>query len=640
MNSEVAIYYQWEQLEKTRCIDNFRILANEKQGFREGWFFSDSDSYKWLDAANRMQSTSYSADLERIVNEFIRIILKTQTKDGYLYTYNQLHFPHKRWVNLWIEHELYCAGHLIEAAISHYEIKRDSNLFKAAIKFADLIVQKFMEANVKAFPGHPEIEIALIKLYRLTNNDLYLQLAEKFIQRRGRTRGKWIELLRQSRYTNRRKKKVKSLKARYLEVHEEDKDFKIPELIYIAFPPGFRLRTTFNYFTGKYLQNHVPIAQQITPEGHAVRLTYLMTATTMFCYEKGNKEHLVKILEAAWDNMVKKRMFVTGGIGSLPEIEGFGRDYELDPKYAYCETCAALGAIYWNFSMLLIIPKAKFADLLEWQLYNAASVGIAIDGTSYLYRNPLVTKGELTRKEWFGIPCCPSNLSRTWASLGQYIYSYRGDELWIHQYIGNIANFYLDPLKSSVRIELKSGFPWNGKIRIKIKLGLPQLFAINLRIPSWVEEYSIKINNDKQECKSQNHGEKIATASGFSPFSSKYVSLTREWKLNDIIEIYFPFKIKILKSHPKVKNDFGKYAITRGPLVYCLENVDNPDFDIFTTYFDPSSLKAEFNDKMFNGIWIIRGKTVEEYDFLAIPYIFWANRGKSEMSIMLNMKEE
>ncbi len=640
MNSEVAIYYQWEQLEKTRCIDNFRILANEKQGFREGWFFSDSDSYKWLDAANRMQSTNFSMDLDRFINEFIRLILKTQTKDGYLYTYNQIHFTQKRWLNLWIEHELYCAGHLIEAAISHYEIKKNSKLFKAAIKYADLIVQKFMHANVKAIPGHQEIEIALIKLYRLTNNDSYLQLAEQFIQRRGQARVKWIELLRQSRNTNKRKKKVKSLKARFLEVHKEDKDFKLPELTYMAFPPGFRLRATYNYFTGKYLQNHVPIDKQVTPEGHAVRLTYLMTATAMFCYEKGNKKNLFKCLEAAWDNMVKKRMFVTGGIGSLPGIEGFGRDYELDPKYAYCETCAALGSIYWNFSMFQIIPKAKFADLLEWQLYNAASVGIAFDGKSYLYRNPLATKGDLTRKEWFGIPCCPSNLSRTWASLGQYIYSYRGAEVWIHQYIGNIANFYLDPLKSSVRIELKSSFPWNGEIRIKINPNLPQLFAINLRIPSWVEEYSIKINNDEQECKSQNHGEKIATASGFSPFSSKYVSLTREWKPNDIIEIYFPFKIRILKSHPKVKNHYGKYAITRGPLVYCLENVDNPDFDIFTTYFDASSLKTEFNDKMFDGIWIIKGKTVEEYDFLAIPYIFWANRGKSEMSIMLNMKEE
>jgi DUF1680 family protein len=587
-----------------------------------------------------MQSTSYSTELEQVINEFIRLILKNQAEDGYLFTYNQIFFPQKRWLNLWIEHELYCAGHLIEAAISHYEIYEDSNLFRAAINYADLIIQKFMDADVKAFPGHQEIEIALIKLYRITNNNSYLQMAGKFIQRRGKARWKWIELFRQSRNTNRRKEKVKSLKQEFLEDHPEYKDFRFPKLIYMAFPPGFKLRAFFNYFTGKYLQNQVPIEKQVTPEGHAVRLTYLMTATAMYCYEKGNKKHLVKSLEAVWDNMVKKRIFVTGGIGSLPGIEGFGRDYELDPKYAYCETCAALGSIFWNFSMQLLTSKAKFADLLEWQLYNAASVGIALDGKSYLYRNPLVTKGELKRKEWFGIPCCPSNLSRTWASLGQYIYSYRGDEIWIHQYIGNNTEIPLESLKSSVRIEQKSGFPWVGEIQIRISPESPQSFTVNFRIPSWVEDYGIKINNSKQEYQSKNNGEKITTASGFSPFKSNYVSITREWKSNDLIEINFPMKIKIMKSHSKVKNDYGKYTVTRGPLVYCLESVDNPNVDIFDAYIVVSSLQAEFKAEMFDGIWIITGKTVEGIDFLAIPYVYWANRGKSEMSVMLRLKEK
>ncbi|MHA2073166.1 MAG: glycoside hydrolase family 127 protein [Candidatus Hodarchaeales archaeon] len=636
-NAEEAIFYQWAQLEKTRCIDNFRILAKEKQGFREGWFFSDSDSYKWLDAANRMQSTYYSEELKHIIDEFIRLILKTQTKEGYLYTYNQILFPEEKWLNLWIEHELYCAGHLIEAAISHYEINHDSLLFKAAIKFADLIVNKFMDANVKAIPGHQEIEIALIKLYRLTKNDSYLQLAGKFIHRRGKTRGKGIELFRQSRSTDKRKEKVKFLKNKYLEENPEEKEFKLPELIYIAFPPRFKRRATYNYFTGKYLQNHTTIEKQITPEGHSVRFSYLMTATAMYCYEKEDLGYLVKSLEAAWNNMVTKRMFVTGGIGSLPGIEGFGRDYELDPKYAYCETCAALGSIYWNFAMLILTSEAKFADLLEWQLYNAASVGIAINGKSYLYRNPLATKGELTRKEWFGIPCCPSNLSRTWASLGQYIYSYSDEEIWVHQYIGNTTDIPLKSLNSSVKIELSSSFPWNGEIQIRIHPELSQSFTINLRIPSWVEDYSIKINNNEQECNSKRDVEKIVTASGFSPFRSKYVSFTREWKPDDLIEISFPMTIKIIQSHPKVTNDFGKHTITRGPLVYCLENIDNPHIHIFDTSIDTTSLKAEYNDEMFDGSWIIRGKTIEGTDLIAIPYIFWANRGKSEMTVMVDI---
>lgn len=637
MMREEAIFYQWDQLEKTRCIDNFRILSGEKQGFREGWFFSDSDAYKWLDAASRIYSTSPSDELKRIMDTFIEIIRKCQNNDGYIYTFNQIHFPDQRWTNLWIEHELYCFGHLIEAILSYYEFCQESEILEIAKRSADLLVHQFLiiNTNTRAIPGHQEIELALIKLYRKTKRKQYLKLAKEFIQRRGKSRFKWLTLLKQDISNSRRVGSIKKLKSYYLRDHPEDKEFQLPENVYTAFPSGFKRCVLLNYASGKYFQTHLPLEKQITPEGHAVRFSYLMTAAAMYSYET-DKKTLLSTLETVWDHMVQKRMFVTGGIGSIPGIEGFGRDYELDPEYAYCETCAALGSIFWNFEMLLLSPQAKYADLLEWQLYNAASVGMALDGRSYLYRNPLVSQGNLTRKEWFEIPCCPSNLTRTWASIGQYIYSYSKNAIWIHQYIGNKTQIPLETPKSSINIILDSAFPWQGKVQIKLSLKSSRLFSLFLRFPSWSDTFSIKINNEEQEITPQIRTDQI-TASGYSPYKSQYLQLIREWKSGDVIDLLFPMEIKILKSHPKVKTIFGNEAISRGPIVYCLESIDNPKLKIFDTNIENSSLYTEYQDDLLNGVIAIKGKNREGLDVLLIPYYCWANRGKSEMNVMMNI---
>jgi DUF1680 family protein len=635
MNRDTAIYHQWDQLEKYRCIDNFRILTNEKEGFREGWFFSDSDAFKWLDAACRIYSTSPSDKLKSIIDEFIRVINKSQD-DGYLFTFNQIHHPRERWVNLWIEHELYCLGHLIEALISHYEFSQNSKILESAIKTADLLVHQFLNVNtsVNAIPGHQEIEIALLKLFRITKNNQYLKLVAEFLRRRGYSRFKWFLLLKQNIHHNRRLGRIEKLRKKYLIHHPEDKGFELPENVYTTFPSGFRRRVFLNYASGKYFQIHRPLEDQKIPEGHAVRFSYLMTAATMFTYE--TDESYLLTLQTVWDYMVCKKMFVTGGIGSIPGIEGFGQDYELDPEFAYCETCGALGSIFWNWEMTLLTGEAKYADLLEWQLYNAASVGISQDGKSYFYRNPLVSRGEMTRKEWFAIPCCPSNLSRTWASLGQYIYSYQGNTIWIHQYIGNETQIQLKSM-SFLKIILKSDFPWQGNVQIKIDLNSSEFFTFYLRIPSWVDEYFLHINGEEQNINKPetNH---LKTASGYSPFTSYYIPLEREWNPGDKIDLFFPMKVKILHSHPKVKTNFGKSTITRGPIVYCLEKVDNPKIDIFKTKIVSKSLHAE-KVKLFGGIHIIKGQTDNGTNVVAIPYYCWANRESSEMTVKVNSIE-
>ncbi|MFX0205171.1 MAG: glycoside hydrolase family 127 protein [Candidatus Hodarchaeota archaeon] len=637
MNRETAIYHQWDQLEKFRCIDNFRFLINEKEGFREGWFFSDSDAFKWLDAACRIYSLSPSDKLRAIIDEFVRIIKKSQD-DGYLFTFNQIHFPRERWINLWIEHELYCLGHLIEALISHYEFSQDPTILESTVMIADLLVHQFLDVNtsVNVIPGHQEIEIALLKLFRTTKNNQYLKLVAEFLQRRGKSRLKWLTLIKQNNHHNRRLSRVEKLREIYLTQHPEEKRFQLPDNVYAAFPSGFKRRVVLNYASGKYFQIHRPLKDQKVPEGHAVRFSYLMTAAAMYAYETDDR--YLPALQAVWDHMVRKKMFVTGGIGSIPGVEGFGRDYELNPEYAYCETCGALGSIFWNWEMTLLTGDAKYADLLEWQLYNAASVGISQDGTSYLYRNPLVSRGNVARKEWYAIPCCPSNLSRTWASLGQYIYSHQGNKIWIHQYIGNETQLSLGSIPF-VKIGLKSDFPWQGNIQINIGLKSTDFFTINLRVPSWTENYTIKINDEDQEISKPVTSHQEKTASGYSPFKSYYLSLEREeWNPGDRIDLNFPMKVKILHSHPRVKHNFGKSTITRGPIVYCLEKIDNPNIDILNAKIVVNSLQIEPTE-LFDGIYIIKGQTNSGTDIVAIPYYCWANRESSEMTVKVETIE-
>ena len=643
VNSIRAIFHQWEQLEASGCIDNFRIAAGEKDGFREGWFFADSDAYKWLDAAARIHTTQPDQALITLMDGLVALLERAQNPDGYLFTYNQIHFPSTRWVNLMIEHELYCHGHLIEAGVSHYQATSKTTMLEIARKAADRVTADFLGKGPGYTPGHEEIEIALLRLYRITSHTPYLEMARQFLEQRGRKNGLPFTLfiLGQLRSVASRLSFVRKERQKYVDLHPGYELKKVPPGNVAKTAKNSYLRWLFSELNGKYLQQHAPIRRQTVPVGHSVRFGYLETATAMLERIEGD-ETLLPAMEKAWEWMVRRRMYITGGIGSVPGLEGFGNDYELDPEYAYAETCAALASLFWNWEMALITGEAKYSDLFEWQLYNAAAVGMGLSGTNYLYNNPLTCKGGVTRKEWYSVPCCPSNLSRTWADLGKYIYSSNEDAIWIHQYVGSRATLQTS---QELQIETESGLPWDGKIRIKIKPSSPTKFTIYLRIPSWAsntnESNAIKVNGELPSLLVDPlppmPRPSEPTAQGYDPRQSRFLSIQRLWSPGDVLELDLDMPITLRRAHPKVRGHRDKVAITRGPLVYCLEGTDNYGVDIFSTRLDTTSLRSESAPELLNGITILRGQTVDNKPLTFIPYHLLANRGESQMTVWVNI---
>ena len=648
VNAQKAIFHQWTQLEATRCIDNFRLVAREKDGFREGWFFSDSDAYKWLDAAARIYALNPDPKLAALMDSFIALLSRAQMPDGYIFTYNQLHFPDQRWINLQIEHELYCHGHLIEAGVSHYEATGRRDLLDICIKAADLLVRDFLNASNDKTCGHEEIELALVRLYRVTGKEDYLELARQFVERRGRTQLYGIKWWFERNNFIKRTAYVDQLKQEYVAKHPEHKSFRLPGGNYAKKPPFSKLRHRINAFRGFYAQQHTPIRKQIAPAGHSVRFGYLETAIAMLLREEQNlspqkagstprnnplssslvlkkanaDDIFLSTLEQAWERMVTRRMYITGGLGSAPEIEGFGKDYDLDPEYAYNETCASLASLFWNWEMALITNNARYSDLFEWQLYNAANVGMGQNGDTYLYNNPLTVHGGVTRQGWYVVPCCPSNLSRTFAGLGKYIYSFEKDSLWIHQYISSETTVDMD---IPINIKIESELPWAGQVRIHVKPETRKEFKVHVRKPSWDA-----LSSPEEE----------STASGYDPRQSEYETINRIWNSEgEILEFNFGMAIKLRRAHPKVKGHKGKIAVTRGPLVYCLESGDNPDVDIFTVRVVSSSLREEFVPDLLGGCVVIHAKTKDGQALKFIPYFLWANRGTSRMTVWVNIEK-
>lgn len=625
-----AIFHQWEQLETSGCIDNFRILTGEKDGFREGWFFADSDAYKWLDAASRIYALRPDSKLAACMDTFLTLLLKAQTDDGYLFTYNQIHFPGMRWVNLQIEHELYCHGHLIEACISQHAATGRVDSLTLACRAADLLIRDFMGKGPEYTPGHEEIEIALLRLYQVTGHSPYLDLASHFLEQRGRMPHFALSIIRQNASVAKRGRFVREQRRLYLLAHPEHLSFHLPARNTARSSLPVTLRWYASAFSGKYFQQHAPIRAQSEPVGHAVRFGYLETANTLLQRLRPDAS-LIPVLEQTWEHMVARRMYVTGGLGSLPVLEGFGNDYELDPEYAYAETCAALGGMFWNWEMALTTGKAIYSDLFEWQLYNAAAVGMGLDGESYLYNNPLACRGGVTRQAWFDIPCCPSNLSRTLADLGRYIYSVDNENLWIHQYIGSRVK--LKSLDSS-EVLLDSGLPYTGRATIRLAPQHQAEFTLQLRLPSWSAATRITVNGEQVALPSASPESEPATG-GFDPRPARFFPLRRRWSADDRVEITFDLAVTLRRASPRVKGHLGKVAVTRGPLVYCLESVDNPGVDLFTCCLDATSLRVDPAPCLLGGIQILRATTVDGCPLTFIPYALWANRGPSQMTVWI-----
>ncbi len=632
VNAEKAIFHQWEQLIASGSIENFRIAAGESDGFREGWFFADSDAFKWLDAAARIYATHPEQRLNVLMDEFIALIKRAQLPDGYIYTYNQIHFPDTRWANLQIEHELYCHGHLIEAGVSHFQATGHSNLLEIATRAADRIVADFKGKGPQYTPGHQEIELAFLRLYELTRQTDYLEMARQFIEQRGRQKGFGISIFQQNASADQRKRFVAELRQAHLTSHPQFAVFQVPPGNEARKPWNIMQRWMLNALSGKYFQQHAPVRKQTVPVGHSVRFTYLETAIAMLVRESGDPS-LLGTLERAWERMVYRRMYVTGGIGSLPALEGFGNDYELDPEFAYAETCAALGSMFWNWEMTQLTAKAQYSDLFEWQLYNASRVGMGADGTSYFYNNPLTCQGGVTRQAWYEIPCCPSNLSRTWADIGKYLYTYDENNVWVHQYVDSEIVF--DECQAG-KLNLSTGIPWRGTVRIDVNPQGAQAFSMYLRIPSWAKGASLRINSQEQEIIPVEQAGEVQTASGYDPYNSVYHKIERVWSPGDVVELDFNPDIQLRRVHPRVKGYKGKAAVTAGPLVYCLESTDNAELDIFKVRIEPASLALQFDPSLLGGTNIIAAKSVDGFALKFIPYYLWGNRGASQMTVWVN----
>ena len=604
-NSEVTIPHELAQCQTTGRIDNFAKAAGLMSGEFEGIFFNDSDVHKWVEAAAYTLWTHPNPTWEAELDAVIAKIAASQQPDGYLNTYFTLVEPTKRWQNLGIMHELYCAGHLFEAAVAHHQATGKSVLLDVACRFADLIDDIFGPGKQDGLPGHEGIELALVKLAAVTGETRYSALAEYFVTRRGHSPSVF------------------------------EKELENPDI-----PGGLDAYrhhfTRDGKFEGHYAQAHLPIQEQTECVGHAVRAMYLYSGAADIAYQTGDAA-IINALETLWRNVTEKRLYVTGGVGPSGHNEGFTNDYELPNLSAYAETCASIGLIFWAHRMFLLQGESRFMDVLETALYNGALSGISLDGTGFFYQNPLASYGSRGRHEWFGCACCPPNIARLLASVGQYIYAHSDEALWVNLYVGGTAEATLAG-DLSVRLTQETDYPWSGDVKVRVEPETSATFGLNLRIPAWCDTFEVHINGVAQE--------PVANSNG-------YLSIVRHWQPKDTVDLTFAMPIVNVYAHPLVKENLGRSALQRGPLVYCFEDVDNPEgvFQTLALAAD-TPLEATFDSELLGGVTLIRGTgsvldTEDWGDTLylgskpklkrtavtAIPYYAWCNRGAGQMAV-------
>jgi DUF1680 family protein len=605
-----AIY---RQLERTGRIDAFS-LKWKKGEQNPPHIFWDSDVAKWVEAACYDLSGSDLADpaakrKKRILREVVRKILSAQQGDGYLNTYFTLLKPKARWTNVRDHHELYCAGHLMEAAIAHFDAFEESSFLEAACRLADCIDKHFGRGAGKrrGYPGHQEIEMALIRLYHTTGEKRYLNLAAFFIEERGQ-KPSYFDQEARSR--------------------EED-------------PREYR------FDTNAYQQAHKPVREQQEAVGHAVRALYMYSAMADLARETADPT-LMKALHRLWLSVCRRKMYVTGGVGSSSANEGFTKDYDLPEDGAYAETCAAVALIFWSHRMLQFHRHRRHADVMELVLYNGALSGLSMKGDRFFYSNPMLRestgrgKGRLeastwdgityTRQRWFGCACCPANLARLLTSLGEYFYSTGSRSLWIHLYAGGIMETSIRGVP--VHLKMTTRYPWQGRISVMVEPERPISFDLNLRIPEWCRSWRIELKGERDV--------------PVRVSRSGYVRISRTWQRGDRIVLWLDMPVVRILGSSRVKATRGKTALRRGPLIYCLEETDNPGLHLNRITLDEGArLKSRFDKKRLGGIQIIEGFGSIEGDdsgssfgqrkarFIAVPYFAWDNRAPGAMRIWL-----
>lgn len=616
VNRTRTLEHVYKELEATECIRNFDIASGKVQAKFGGPWWADSDVYKWIEGASYILALHPDPRLESKVDELIAKIAAAQQKDGYLDTYLQLNLPDLKWKSLAFNHELFCAGSLFEAAVAHNQATGKRSLLDVALRLADHLDSTFGPGKQAGIPGHEEIELALVRLYRLTHEKRYLQLAQYFIDSRGQ--------------------KPSIFERQYEQLPER-------KVALLGHPMGIKdfYRRFFLVnpakFDTSYSQDQLPVRQQRVAVGHAVRAMYLYSGMADLVYETGD-EGLWEALESLHDSVTNHRMYVTGGIGPSERNEGFTADYDLPNEDAYQETCASAGMVLWNYRMLKLTGDARYADVMELSLYNALAAGVSLTGDTFCYVTPLASRGDFKRDPWFGVPCCPTTIARFVPALGRYIYSESPDGLWVNLFIAGQVNANVAGKKVTLR---QSGnYPWDGKIKFTVGVETPQDFAIRVRIPGWAPSADFQVNGEK-----------------FSPHVvNGYAEIRRSWSNGEAIDLTLPMDIQRLEANPQVLYDHAKTALRRGPLIYCLEQADQEAPVEQITLPLGAQLESQYAPGLLDGITVIKAQgllrplddwkdvlyqpvhppTTKPVPITAVPYCIWGNRGLGKMAVWLN----
>jgi hypothetical protein len=608
INRTVTIPFAFGKNEETGRVDNFvraaaalrgETLANRKA---PGYPFDDTDIYKVIEGASYALSVQPDARLDAYVDGLIAKIAAAQEPDGYIYTtrtIDPLH-PHqwagtKRWeLETVLSHELYNLGHLYEAAAAHYQATGKRNLLDIALKSAALLENTFGPGKQSIWPGHQIVEMGLAKLYRVTGHQGYVDLA-KFM----------------------------------LDVRGQD---------------GLR-------GAGPYNQSQAKVVDQTEAVGHAVRATYMYSGMADVAALTGDDAY-VNAIDKIWEDVARSKLYITGGIGARASGEAFGDAYELPNMTAYNETCAAVGNDYWNHRLFLLHADARYIDVMERTLYNGLISGVSLDGQSFFYPNPLESNGQHTRSPWFGVACCPGNITRFLASVPGYVYAQRGDQLYVNLFVASSADIKMDDGRT-IKVTQETRYPWEGSVKMTVDPGTAGRLAIHVRIPGWARNEPVPSDLYKfADTVSERAVVKVNGKAAPMELNKGYVTLDRTWKAGDTIEVSLPMPVRRVVAHSAVAADRGRVAIQRGPLVYAAEWVDNPNGKVRNLMLpDTAKLTAVYDPKLLKGVTVITGRATAltadaagkvsktGQEFQAIPYYAWANRGPGQMMVWIPNSE-
>ncbi len=598
INRTVTIPHILKENDDTGRVANFEKAAGKKSGPYEGRRFNDTDIYKIIEAASYSLALVPDSQLSMRLDHLIELIADSQEKDGYLFPARTIDPEHpapgagpERWIYENGSHELYNAGHLYEAAVAHFEATGRRTLLDVAIRNADLVCRTFGPNGRHAVSGHEEIELALVKLYRATGNEQYLRTADWLVAERGKPH---------------------------------------PDM------PPYPDKAFEMYNDRAYKQDQVPVVDQDRAVGHAVRAMYLYMAVADVAALTGD-DAFVKADDRLWTDIVSKRLYLTGGVGARGTTESFGEDYELPNLRAYTETCASVGNDLWNQRMFLLHGDGKYVDLVERVLYNGVLAGVSLAGNTFFYQNPLESNGRAQRTPYFEVACCPANLARMIEQVPGLVFAQTSDTIYANLYVGSRANVTLGGRK--VQIVEDTRYPWDGDISIRLEPEGSGAFTVALRIPGWSRGEPVA-SDLYRYADVMNESPVVTVRSGnsapervASDVKNGYVRIRRSWKKGDTIHLSLPMSPRRIVAHAEVKDDTGKIALQRGPLVYALEAVDNDGHALDLVVPRDAVLRSRFRPDLLNGVEVVSGDGSRP--FVAIPYYAWNNRGQGEMAVWI-----